>query len=165
LSKVDADFNAAEREVYLGEIRSYLPAFLSSAATERPDLVGDVSELLNLTRGDLRRVIAVHVALSAQVREFIAALRQGLRSPITSSERPRIATQAVRGPIDWPATFQARAVSGWSEAVFVVRPALRVFDTPENRALAWLLGRLDLELARRVETIVPTATIEALRRV
>lgn len=148
MSKVDADLTASEREAYLSEIRTHLPAFLSVAAAERPDPVGDVSELLNLSRGDLRRVIAVHVALSDQVRDFIRGLRDGLRRPVVSSDRPRITSQAVRGPIDWSSTFRARASSGWNEAVFVVRPALRIFDTPENRALVWLLDRLDTELAR-----------------
>jgi hypothetical protein len=148
VSKVDADLPAAERHKYLEEVRAYLPAFLSVAATERPDPVGDISDLLNLTRGDLRRVIAVHVALSNEVRDFIASLAGGLRSPITSSDRPAISTQAVRGPIDWSATVTARAMSGWSPATFVVRPAQRVFDTPENRALKWVLERLDVELGR-----------------
>lgn len=148
MSKVDADLPGAERAQYLSEVRTYLPAFLSVAATERPDPVGDVSELLNLARGDLRRVISVHLALSENVRDFIASLRGGLRSPITSSERPPIATQAVRGPIDWSATITARAMSGWNSAMFVVRPAQRIFDTPENRALKWLLERLDVELGR-----------------
>jgi len=148
VSKVDTDLPPAERNKYLAEVRTYLPAFLSAAATERSDPVGDVSELLNLRLGDLRRVIAVHVALSDEVRDFVASLASGLRSPITSSDRPAISTQAVRGPIDWSATVTARAISGWNTATFVVRPAQRVFDTPENRAFKWLLERLDVELGR-----------------
>lgn len=140
--------SSAERADYLDEVRLHLPAFLSPAATERVDPVGDVSELLNLRRGDLRRVMAVHIALSDEVVRFVGALREGLRSPITSSDRPRISTQAVRGPIDWAATISARSMAGWNEAVYVVRPAMRIFDTPENRALVWLLSRLDAELGR-----------------
>lgn len=150
MSLVDTDLRSAERNAFLEEIRSHLPAFLSSAATERVDPVGDVTELLNLRREDLRRVVAAHFALSDPVRAFVAALPNGLRHPVSSSERPRIMTQAVRGPIDWPSTFRARATAGSSEAVHVIRPAQRVFNTPENRALVWLLDRLDSELGRTV---------------
>jgi len=54
----------------------------------------------------------------------------------------------VRGPIDWPATIGARALGGGNETLYVVRPANRIFDVPENRALAWVLERLEVELGR-----------------
>jgi hypothetical protein len=148
LSKVDADLAPGEREAFLDEIRNQLPAFLSAAATEREDPAGDVQELLNLRREDLRRVIAVHLALSDPMADFIAGLPHGLRNPRTSSERPLVSSQAVRGPIDWPATIRDRATSGWDATRYVVRPARRIFDIPENRALVWVLDRLDAELRR-----------------
>ncbi len=143
---VDTGFSEQEREALLDEVRYHLPAFLSSSAVEREDPVGDVSDLLNLRAGDLRRVVAVHLGLSAQVTAFSAGLRAGLRRPITSSTRPRVVTQAVRGPIDWGATVRMQSTSA-ATGLYVVRPARRVFDTPENRALAWALQRLDGELA------------------
>jgi len=143
---IDTEFAAVERAALLDEVRYYLPAFLSAAAVEREDPVGDVSDLLNLRSTDLRRVVAVHLGLSAQVTSFAAGLQAGLRRPITSSTRPRIVTQAVRGPIDWGATIRMRA-TGVAAGQYVVRPATRVFDTPENRALAWVLHRLEAELA------------------
>jgi hypothetical protein len=143
---VDTEFAPSEREALLDEVRYYLPAFLSTSAVEREDAVGDVSELLNLKAPDLRRVVAVHLGLSAQVTAFAAGLQGGLRRPITSSTRPRIVTQAVRGPIDWGATLRLRATSG-AVGQYVVRPARRIFDTPENRALAWVLQRLESELS------------------
>lgn len=143
---VDTQFSAAERQELLEETRYHLPAFLSASAVEREDPVGDVSELLNLRSGDLRRVVAVHLGLSAPVTAFADALTAGLRRPITSSVRPRIVTQAVRGPIDWGATIRMQA-TGAARGHYVVRPARRAFDTPENRALAWALERLDQELS------------------
>lgn len=148
---VDTGFSARERDALLDEVRYHLPAFLSSSAGEREDPVGDVSDLLNLRTGDLRRVVAVHLGLSAQVTSFAAGLRAGLRRPITSSTRPRVVTQAVRGPIDWGATVRLQSTSA-AVGLYVVRPARRVFDTPENRALAWALQRLEAELA----AVVPT---------
>lgn len=142
---IDTQFAAAEREVLLAEVRHHLPAFLSGAAVEREDPAGDVTELLNLRAEDLQRVVAVHLGLSAQVTAFAAGLRTGLRRPITSSTRPRLVTQAVRGPIDWGATTRLRA-TGAAAGHYVVRPARRVFDTPENRSLAWILQRLEAQL-------------------
>jgi hypothetical protein len=142
---VDTQFAEEERAALLDEVRYHLPAFLSSSAVERVDPVGDVTELLNLRAGDLRRVVAIHVGLSAQVTAFAAGLRVGLRRPITSSTRPRVVTQAVRGSIDWGATIRLRSTSA-AAGLYVVRPARRVFDTPENRALAWVLQRLEAEL-------------------
>jgi hypothetical protein len=150
LSRVDARFSKTDREQLLGEVQTQLPAFLSSATTEQQDVIGDVSELLNLTRTDLARVVAVHLALTDEVRAFVLALREGLRNPITSSIRPKTVTQAVRGSIDWGATIRHQVQVGGARIEYVVRPARRVFDTPENRALAFLLERLNLLLRRAV---------------
>jgi hypothetical protein len=148
VSGVDTRFSSAERGQLVREIQTHLPAFLSPAATEQPDVVGDVSHLLNLSRSDLDRVVAVHLALTAEVRAFMDGLREGLRNPISSSIRPRTVTQAVRGSIDWGATVRYRTSVGGAATEYVVRPARRVFDTPENRALAYLLERLDVVLRR-----------------
>lgn len=145
MSAVDTRFGADERSALLTEVRAALPAFLSSAATEQVDPAGDVSELLNLSKPDLDRVVAVHLALHEDVRSFLGGLRSGLRTPITSTERPRVATQAVRGPIDWGATVRYQAQTG-TASTYVVRPARRIFDTPENRALVWALKALERRL-------------------
>jgi hypothetical protein len=142
---IDARFAKEERAALLVEVRTHLPAFLASATVERVDPVGDVRELLNLRAEDLRRVIAVHFALSESVTSFAEGLRAGLRRPVMSSIRPRVVTQAVRGPIDWGATIRHRATGASGVGIYVVRPAHRVFDTPENRALAWALARLEAE--------------------
>lgn len=57
-----------------------------------------------------------------------------------------MATQAVRGPIDWGATIRHQSQTGATGGVYVVRPAHRVFDTPENRSLAWALQSLERTL-------------------
>ncbi len=148
MSKVDTKFPAAERADLIEEIKGYLPAFLSRGAIEQQDTIGDVEELLNLRRDDLRRVVAVHVVLSDPVSSFVDGLRVGLRKPFMSSERELVVTQAVCGPVDWQATIRARAASGWSPTSYAVRPARRIFDTPENRAVVWIMDRIDAELRR-----------------
>jgi hypothetical protein len=143
VSDVDTLFAPETRSALLEEVRSRLPAFLSPAATEQYDPAGDVRELLGLDDTDLRRVVAVHRCLSDPIRAFLAALPEGLPRPITSSERPPVAGQAVRGGIDWGATIRTRAVAAGDRTLFVTRPARRIFDVPENRALAWLIRSLD----------------------
>jgi hypothetical protein len=145
---IDARFSEQEYQQMLAEVREYLPAFLSPAATENHDPVGDVSELMALEPSELDRVMAVHVCLSEAATVFGAALERGMRRPLTSTERPEVLTQAVRGPVDWGATIRRRAQSGWDVSQFAVRPSRRVFDTPENRALAWALGELELAVSR-----------------
>ena len=145
---VDARFSDQEYQRSLDEVREYLPAFLSPAATENHDPVGDVTELMALEQSELDRVMAVHVCLSEAATVFGAALEQSMRRPLTSTERPEVLTQAVRGPIDWGATIRRRAQSGWDLSQFAVRPSRRVFDTPENRALVWVLDELELAVSR-----------------
>lgn len=148
MSQIDTRFDPAERATLLDEVRRYLPAFLSSASTQQYDPVGDVRELLALEESDLRKVTAVHLCLSAPVQAFLAALPAGLRRPATSSIRPPVVSQAVRGPIDWGATIRTRSLAAGDPTLFVARPARRVFDVPENRALAWLIHTLDAYLRR-----------------
>jgi hypothetical protein len=143
LSKVDSRLATIDRLTLLEEIKRDLPAFLRSDTVERVDPAGDVRHLLNLSSADLDRVIATHIALSDEVGAFLEKINDALRQPIMATTRPKIPTQTVRGMIDWGATIKHRAVSGWDSTQFVVRPARRLFDTPENRALAWLLDRLD----------------------
>lgn len=123
----------------LSEVRSLLPAFLSAASVERDGPVNAAVELLQLSESDLRRVLAVHVLLSTQVRELVAELPQAVRRPLTSSVRPRVAGRAVTSGIDWAATARHTATSSPLGDIWVTRPANRIFDIPENRALAWVL--------------------------
>jgi len=123
-----------------------LPAFLGADSTERDDPLGDVSRLLELDRKDLERIAAVHAALTAPVRAFVGGLARGMRAPSLSSVRPRVATQAVQGSIDWGATVRHRTRAGSRPGECIVRPAKRVFDTPESRGLAYLLKTLEERL-------------------
>lgn len=147
MSRIHAALSIDERNALLEEVRGQLPAFLSAATDEHVDPAGDVAELLNLDPRDLARVVAVHVLLSDPVRRFVSALREGIRRPLTASERIREPSRAIRGAVDWGDTVRLRATSGHSAPTFVVRSATRVFDLPENRALLWVIDRLLAEAA------------------
>lgn len=139
MSEINSSLDPVLRADLLSEIRSFLPAFLSSATIERGGPLEAASELLGLPQTDLRRVMAVHILLSPAVRDFVAALPAGIRRPITSSARPRVAGRTVSAGIDWAATARHRATSSPLGDFWVTRPASRIFDIPENRALNWVL--------------------------
>tara|TARA_R110002020_G_scaffold14731_21_gene52413 strand:+ start:8337 stop:9593 length:1257 start_codon:yes stop_codon:yes gene_type:complete len=139
VSRIDASLGSQQREQLLAEVRWYLPGFLGAATVERADVVDAAAGLLGLRPQDLARVLAVHALLSDPVRAFVRALPDGVRRPVVASTRPRVAGRAVTSGIDWSATVRQRATSSPADLVWVTRPARRVFDVPENRALAWLL--------------------------
>jgi hypothetical protein len=135
--------SAEEREALLAEVRNYLPAFLKPSATVQEDPVGDVRELLDLDQRDLDRVIAVHGCLDPAVLAFGEALEEGLDHPLAGKAAATVLSQSVRGQIDWQGTLKHRARAPGELASYSVREPGRTFDTPENRALAWLLGSLE----------------------
>jgi hypothetical protein len=143
MSQIDSALEPSLRAEMLSEVRELLPAFLSAASIERDGPVNAAVELLGLPESDLRRVLAVHLMLSQPVRELVAELPTGIRRPLTSSVRPRVVGRTVTSGIDWAATIRNRATSSPVADTWVTRPANRVFDTPENRALAWILATLE----------------------
>lgn len=143
MSQIDGSMEPNLRKVLLSEVRELLPAFLSAASIERDGPVNAAGELLGLPESDRRRVLAVHLLLSQPVREFVSALPTGVRQPRTSSIRPRVTGRCVTSSIDWAATIRHRATSSPLGDVWVTRPANRIFDIPENRALAWVLKTIE----------------------
>jgi len=162
---IDSELPAELRAEMLDEIRNYLPAFLRKDASEQHDPIGDVKELLNLEERDLKRVVAVHACLDESVLAFGDRLQEGLRRPVTSSGRPAEVGQAVRGPVDWSATVARRSLGAGNATHYVVRSARRVYDVPENRALVWLLDRLQAAchraLAEKPDAAALDGTAEA----
>lgn len=150
MSQIDSSLEPALRAVMLSEIRALLPAFLSAATIERDGPVNAAVELLGLPESDLRRVLAVHMMLSDPVRELVAALPTGVRRPLAASVRPRVAGRTVTSGIDWAATARHRATSSPLGGIWVTRPASRIFDIPENRALAWVLRTLEERAATAI---------------
>ncbi len=143
MSQIDSSMDTGLRAVMLSEVRTLLPAFLSAASIERDGPVNAAVELLGLPEADLRRVLAVHLMLSQPMRELVAALPMGVRKPLTSSVRPPVAGRTVTSGIDWAATARHRATSSPLTDIWVTRSANRIFDIPENRALAWVLRTLE----------------------
>jgi len=156
VSTVDAQLSPKRRAAYLDEVSYWLPVFLSGASYERTNQLESIETLLHLAAPDLRRAVAVHLLLHPAVRQFINDAKVGMRSPVVSTDRPRQLGRAVAGGIDWGATSRARATGSPLEMGFVVRPAVRVFDVPENRVLAWLLAILDRQSTLATSTVRAT---------
>lgn len=158
MSDMNHSLEPAHRERLVEEVRWYLPAFLSGASVERQDPVQAASELLKLRRSDLTRVLAVHIMLSHPVRMLLQALPHGTRRPIAASHRPRVASRAITSGIDWAATTRHRATSSPLNPEWIIRPARRQFDVPENRALAWLLAELQRRVAAARQSPMTSGT-------
>lgn len=139
MRRIDSSLEPGLRAAMLSEVQRLLPAFLTAASIERDGPLNAAVELLELPESDLRRVLAVHMMLSPYVRDLVTALPTGIRRPLTSSTRPRVAGRVVTSGIDWAATSRLRATSSPLGDTWVTRPANRIFDIPENRALAWTL--------------------------
>lgn len=146
MSKVDAKLPAEQVEAMLDEVRSYLPAYLSSPARVHRQTLEDVRQLLRLEMADVRRLVAIHVCLSSQVTGFLDALPEGMRHAPAASARTAAATRAVRGSIDWGGTVRQRSMTGNDRTLFATRTAERDFDTGENRVVAWLVSAIDRAL-------------------
>lgn len=131
-------------------MRHFLPYFLSKASSVNDNSPADsLANLLHYPKSDLRRLGEFHFAASKFVREFVEELPAGLRRPATTTDRPRVVSQVVTGPVDWGATIRLRAVSGGADVSYITRPSLRIYDSPENRALRWAIEELD-RLLRKV---------------
>lgn len=157
MSYVDTALEPATRDTFLREVRAFLPAFLGAAAIERQGPINAAAELLNLPPADLRRVLAVHILLSEPIRSFVSDLPIGLRRPIKSSYRPRVAGPTISSGIDWSATMRHQFTSSPTGGVWVTRPARRVFDVPENQALSWVLRALKEKADIATPSTGPTA--------
>lgn len=151
MSRIDTSMSQPLRDALLGEVKAYLPAFLSSETRERADRLAASSELLGIPDRALKRVLAVHMMRSNDTQAFLKELPNGIRRPITASTRPRVAGRTVASGIDWAATLRHQATTNPSGGEWVTRPARRIFDLPENRALAWVLAAL----LERAQVAVP----------
>ena len=151
MSRIDTSMSSDLREAMLREVMAYLPAFLSSETRERADPVAATSELLGLPDAILKRALAVHTMLADEIRDFLVDLPSGIRRPMTASTHPRVAGRNVTSGIDWAATVRHQATASPIGGEWVTRPASRMFDLPENRALAWLLSAVH----ERAQVAVP----------
>lgn len=153
MSRIDTSMALRLRDTLLAEVKAFLPAYLSSETKERADRVAATSELLGLPEGALKRALAVHIMLSDETRAFVADLPRGIRRPVMASVRPRVAGRTVTSGIDWAATVRHQATANPAGGEWVTRPASRVFNLPENQALAWVLTTL----LERAKIAVPDA--------
>lgn len=152
---IDARLRPGERDRLIDEIRAELPLWLRRAAVPVSSPVDELTDLLRFDAEDIRSVHAAHILLSLEAQQFVHALPLALRHPVPATARPQEIGPAVRGPIDWPATNVLHA--GGRSSDYVTRPRRRTFDTPEHRALAWTLSRLE-SLLSQVKSLVANDT-------
>jgi hypothetical protein len=92
-----------------------------------------------MSPSDVRAVGALHFLMSDELQKLLEALPRLMRrlSTTTAHEEDRTADR-IRGSIQWPQTFAARA-TGAAPNVYVTSPSRRAFQTPENELLVFVL--------------------------
>jgi hypothetical protein len=132
LRQSEADPGPLTVDDLVSAVRSRAWTFLSGAS--HPSDIAPVTEdLFRLQRGDLRRLAALHVALSVEAGQMLRGVERLLRELPSSVTRSRIENRGpVRQPVLWRDTYSRRIQAG-DRSIFVSAPAERRYDTPLAR--------------------------------
>ena len=126
---------AWDRTQALDRLRSDVWRYLSPAASSHGELEVEAAALLQMSPIELRRLGLAYFVLSDEVRALLDAMPRLVRQLANTTERiEEWSADRVRGPVQWSATFAARAATG-IPTVHVTSPARRAFETPENDLL------------------------------
>jgi hypothetical protein len=127
----------------IGQVRDRLWTYLSPASD--PTTLGlTAAALLQMDEADILSLARLHFLLSPEVGLFLASL-PGLirRLPTTTAHEEEWSAVRVRGAIDWPLTYSARAATGLPH-MYVTRPTERAYQTPEAELVVFLLEAIQL---------------------
>lgn len=115
--------------------------YLTPTAVEEPELCA--AALLQMDAADVTQLARLNFLLSDEVGALLDALPRLVRQLATDStpEEER-STERVRGAIRWQKTIVARHHTGLP-TLTISEPALRIYDTPENRLLVFLLAEIE----------------------
>ncbi|XVQ08097.1 hypothetical protein ACQP1W_36835 [Spirillospora sp. CA-255316] len=139
---------AWNRKARIAEVRDRIWAHISTASQmEGPGLL-TAAALLGWPEDEAARLGHLQFLLCDEVGAFLDDVPHQLRSLSTESVRDEQTTsERIEGPVNWSRTHALRGTSG-NQASFVTSPAKRVYQTPENEILVYVL-----------DTIVETATL------
>ncbi|MBA3405729.1 MAG: hypothetical protein H0U13_13795 [Gemmatimonadaceae bacterium] len=141
----DAEWNRQEQIL---DVRDKIWRYVSSAASGEA-LKLYAAAVLQIPASDVRTLGIVQFLTGDEVGRFVGDLPRLVRRLTTTTERQEEASaERVRGAIRWSKTFSYRAATGIPH-LYVTAPAQRVFNTPENQLLLYLL-RVIPELAKRI---------------
>ncbi|KAF0957308.1 hypothetical protein [Rhodococcus sp. T7] len=122
-----------DRDLAAKQLRPQLWRYLSGAAriyqgeAVRPEL--------SLSRSDLVRIFATHLALAETTQSALAAAHTLLDQMPSSAALQHIELPGeVRGQVDWPRSHERRVVTG-DPTLFVCSPPERRYDTPLGRLI------------------------------
>lgn len=168
-SQLDLDAAPSSVAALADLVRDRAWTFLS-AASSPSDIVPVTEDLFHLPRGDLRRLAAVHVAVSPEAGEMLVSAARILRELPSSIVRARVETRgAMRPPVIWRDTY-ARRLQTRDYSVFVSAPTERRYDAPLARLVKLSLNQsvytselADLHAARGIGDLIAVRRAAASR--
>lgn len=128
-----------DRAATVTALRRDVWRFITEASTSEREVELWAAALLRMRRSDVRALAAIQFLTSEEVGALLHSVPAVMRRlTTTTTSEVEISPDRIRGPIRWGETLAHRAASG-RLPVYVTAPTLRVFDTPENRVLAFAL--------------------------
>jgi hypothetical protein len=126
----------------IAEVRDRIWLYLSPSAGLEQDTSLEAAALLQLTEQDVLTLARLHFLLTPEVQALLDGLPRLLRQlATTTAHQEQHSAERVRGAILWGSTIAARAASGLPH-LYVTAPAHRVFQTPENELLVFVLDAI-----------------------
>ncbi len=131
-----------DRAEVIGRVRRDIWRHLTASARTDDEVLLEAAALLQMRAGEVRTLAQLQYVLSDEVAELLARMPVLVRRLTTTTRREtETSASRVRGPVVWPETFAARAVTGLPH-LYVTAPARRAFDTPENQLLRYCLSTI-----------------------
>lgn len=146
-----------KRELLMGQLRPFLALNLYCGSDIDMEAASDLAfQVSDIDRKYRRDFCRTHYLIGNKVRSFLESLeRLRIQFSHSTQTREKTAIGAIRGPISWGKTLQARMAAGnLAIPLFVTNPRSPTFDTPANHLLGFMLRSLDA-LLKEVE--VPPA--------
>jgi hypothetical protein len=121
----------------------FLWRFIQHNAKENTadEVMGNIT---NLSRRDIQTLANIRFLLSDEVKLFLNEGAPRIINRLTkeSVNEKAIGRSKIKGKIDWPRTYNIRAVAGGDKSLFVYSRRSQVFDLPENRLFVFLVHQI-----------------------
>jgi len=103
-----------------------------------------LANLTRLSKRDIRTLADIRFLLSDDVRKFLDETAPNIISRLSKASITEKVTERnkIRGRIDWPGTYGARASTGGDRSLFMYVKRAQIFDLPENRLFLFVLQQI-----------------------
>lgn len=103
-----------------------------------------VANLTRLTKRDIRLLSDIRFLLSEDVKILLTDIAPKIVSRLSKASIMEKVTERakIRGRIDWPRTYGARAAAGGDVSLYVYAKKSQIFDLPENRLFLYIIQQI-----------------------